>query len=172
MDTRFKKGQVAWNKKEHIKKNCPVCDTDFSVRPSLDRIRFCSMSCARKGTPSNRFGKKASEETRLKQRLAKLGIRGEKHWNWKNGGVLRKERHTLMQRDEYKQWRLSVFKRDNFTCVFCGDTSRNIHADHIKPWVTHVEIRYDLNNGRTLCIPCHKKTPTYGSRALKTQVGG
>ena len=42
-------------------------------------------------------------------------------------------------------------------------------ADHVKPWALYPELRYDLDNGRTLCVPCHKKTETYGykTRELK-----
>ena len=27
----------------------------------------------------------------------------------------------------------------------------------------------DLANGRTLCVPCHKATPTYGSKARRAK---
>ncbi|MFA7192405.1 MAG: HNH endonuclease signature motif containing protein [Candidatus Paceibacterota bacterium] len=69
---------------------------------------------------------------------------------------------------EYKLWRESVFKRDKFCCVLCGDsTSGNIEADHIMPFSTYPELRFDIDNGRTLCKPCHRKTDTYGPQALK-----
>lgn len=29
------------------------------------------------------------------------------------------------------------------------------------------ELCYELDNGRTLCKPCHKLTPTYGGKLLK-----
>ena len=64
---------------------------------------------------------------------------------------------------EYKKWRYEVFKRDNFKCVLCGDKKGgNIEADHIKDFALYPELRLDINNGRTLCKSCHKKTDNYG----------
>lgn len=68
---------------------------------------------------------------------------------------------------EYKNWRKSVFERDNYTCVLCLKKSKKddnliIQADHIKPFAFYPELRFDINNGRTLCLTCHKKTDTYG----------
>ena len=67
---------------------------------------------------------------------------------------------------EYKIWRRAVFERDNYTCVWCG--AKNgvgekviIHADHIKPFAYFPELRFAIDNGRTLCIDCHKTTESY-----------
>jgi hypothetical protein len=87
----------------------------------------------------------------------------EKHWHWR-GGVTG-QRKMMMNTLEYKNWRSSVFKRDNYICVWCGNkTSGNIEADHIKKWIDYPELRYDINNGRTLCKKCHKLTDTYGKQ--------
>ncbi|MBT9168338.1 MAG: hypothetical protein DDT19_01683 [Syntrophomonadaceae bacterium] len=79
--------------------------------------------------------------------------------NMWNGGVSkinRTERQLAMQTIEYKLWRSSVFERDNFTCVECKGHGIKLEADHIKPWRDFPELRYDINNGRTLCKVCHK----------------
>lgn len=73
---------------------------------------------------------------------------------------------------KYQLWRESVFKRDSWTCQHCGARSGNghrvvLHADHIKPFALFPKLRFDINNGRTLCVPCHKKTPTYMGRIFK-----
>lgn len=77
---------------------------------------------------------------------------------------------------EYKLWRTSVFERDRYTCVFCGEKgawnkvlSKKIilNADHIKPFSLFPELRFAIDNGRTLCVECHKKTDTYGSKVQK-----
>ncbi|MEB3215390.1 MAG: HNH endonuclease signature motif containing protein [Nostocales cyanobacterium 94392] len=163
---QFVKGMVTWNKKEPIIKNCEYCQREFSVKPSLDRVRYCSRSCIRKGKPSPMKGKKVTPETRLKQRLAKLGIRGEKHWNWR-GGNGKTERKIEMARDEYKQWRKAVFERDNYRCLDCGERGGFLNADHIYPWALYPRLRYKIENGRTLCRSCHEKTNTWGARVRK-----
>jgi len=90
--------------------------------------------------------------------------------NYKDGlSFARKgERQTLMGRREYRDWRKAVFERDNYTCVECGAKSVPLNADHIKPWVHYVESRYEISNGRTLCVPCHIATDTYGSKVFTT----
>lgn len=40
-----------------------------------------------------------------------------------------------------------------------------LNADHIKSYNQYPELREVLSNGRTLCVPCHKKTDTYGSKS-------
>ena len=93
---------------------------------------------------------------------------GENHHNWKGGvtPINAKIRKSL----EYKLWRESVFERDHYTCVWCGDKQRKGHsvilnADHIKPFAFFPELRFAIDNGRTLCVPCHKTTDTYGAKA-------
>jgi hypothetical protein len=83
--------------------------------------------------------------------------------NWAGGvtPINEKIRHSI----EYGEWRDAVLKRDNYACVLCGVGGwGNIHADHIKPFAHYPELRLELSNGRTLCKPCHLKTPTYGNR--------
>lgn len=55
---------------------------------------------------------------------------------------------------EAHEWRKRVFTRDNFTCVECGDKGR-LNAHHIVPWADSEELRFDINNGVTLCLECH-----------------
>lgn len=66
---------------------------------------------------------------------------------------------------DYKLWRKAVFERDAYTCQICGQVSGRLNADHIKSFSKHPELRLDIDNGRTLCVPCHKTTDTYAGRA-------
>lgn len=88
--------------------------------------------------------------------------RGADHWNWK-GGTSRDRR---MGDPDYRDWRKAVFGRDDYTCQMCGVRGGQLNADHIKTWRDNPELRYELSNGRTLCVECHRSTPTFGGRAL------
>jgi 5-methylcytosine-specific restriction endonuclease McrA len=58
----------------------------------------------------------------------------------------------------YERWRNEIYKRDNFTCQKCGDsTGGNLNAHHLKGFTKHPELRFNINNGITLCKLCHKK---------------
>ena len=85
---------------------------------------------------------------------AERARRGEKAAHWKGG--VGNERHVAMSRLEYKNWRLSVFERDHFTCQLCGMVGGKLQADHVLSWRDHPEWRYNSENGRTLCRKCHK----------------
>lgn len=108
------------------------------------------------------LGHPVSEETREKIGDAHRGkklpsITGNKHPRWKGGitPINKKIRHSV----EYKLWRTAVFERDHYTCVWCGNKkSGNLNADHIKPFAYFPELRFAIDNGRTLCVPCHRKT--------------
>src|SRR4030042_1240308 len=81
--------------------------------------------------------------------------RGKNNHNWK-GGI--STLHMMLRRSrEYKDWIKSVFKRDRYICVKCGNKgSGNLQAHHIFSWANYPEKRFDLENGLTLCIDCHK----------------
>lgn len=114
-----------------------------------------------------------SEEHRKKLSKAGLGkprpyLSGDKCNFWKGG--IDKPNHKIRNSLEYKIWRRAVFERDNYTCVWCGNkcTKGNpviLQADHIKPFAHYPELRFAIDNGRTLCIGCHKTTDTYGIKS-------
>jgi hypothetical protein len=126
-------------------------------------------------------GKKWKTETKAKMSKARIGkepankgkksnISKDKHWNWKGG--INDVNDTIRKSLEYRLWRTAVFERDNYTCVWCGIKSISgiaiiLHADHIKPFAYYPELRFAIDNGRTLCINCHKTTETYGYKARK-----
>ena len=62
----------------------------------------------------------------------------------------------LRDSEEYKIWRIMVYKRDNFKCQSCGKVGNNLEAHHIKPISLHPELIFSLENGITLCEDCHK----------------
>lgn len=56
----------------------------------------------------------------------------------------------------YKKWRKEVYERDKFCCRWpnCG-SRRKINAHHIKTWAHFPHLRYEINNGITLCKRHH-----------------
>jgi hypothetical protein len=159
LDTKFKKGQTAWNKKIPFVRPCLNCGVVFSTKPCLARVKCCSDRCKmllmikNRGHP--RKGKPTTFETRKKQRLAKLGRTGTLCPNFR-GGYDRTERNLAMTRDAYRQWRKSVFERDDFTCQRCFKTKCKLNAHHWLSWKLHPDFRYSVVNGVTLCEPCHR----------------
>lgn len=90
--------------------------------------------------------------------------RGENHPRYIDGGKAQWQRQKAMGRVEYKEWRRKIFERDNYTCQICGEKGKRLNADHILSWKDYPDLRYDLDNGRTLCVKCHKNTSNYGGR--------
>lgn len=173
-------------------RKCLNCSVEFPFRVSL-KVRgfngiahatqkYCSHPCSLvyrnktienrskvskslSGRPSKLQGVTVPDERRYRISVA---TKGEKHWNWK-GGISPKnnaERSSI----ELKEWRRSVFSRDKFTCQTCGYKGKGLEADHIKPWAYFPELRFIVSNGRTLCKPCHQKTPTYKGRTNFTSL--
>ena len=106
-------------------------------------------------------GKRQSIETKQKKSLrAKYLVANGSHNFWK-GGVTSKNQ-IIRSSLEYKIWREAVFKRDDYTCVWCLARSGKgktvvLNADHIQPFATNPELRFAIDNGRTLCKDCHIK---------------
>lgn len=91
---------------------------------------------------------------------------------WKGGAkVSRVERATY----EYSDWRKKVFEKDLYTCQKCGAKncvgSSNVilNAHHIRNWKDNPDVRYDINNGVTLCEDCHNRFHSIYTKRNNTQ---
>lgn len=162
--------------------NCASCGIEFTT--TQPKTLSCSGRCnlkqwraknaeknreiKRQWRRRNGMLKRGSPEHRKKISDWMVGrYVGENHPNWKNGVTPKNElaRHSV----EYKRWRKAVFERDNYTCQGCGVRGGYLEADHVKPFAFFIELRFEISNGRTLCQPCHKLTPTYKRRVLVCQ---
>jgi len=92
------------------------------------------------------------ETSHMKTQKYRLMYAKEKSPVWKGGiRTKRTERITL----EYKNWRNSVFKKDDYKCSNCNENSTNLQAHHILSWRDNPDLRYIIENGITLCKTCH-----------------
>jgi hypothetical protein len=98
-------------------------------------------------------GKNHTDAARKKTSRA---LMGDKAPNWRGGitplNTIR--RHSI----EHKEWGRKVFVRDDYTCQICLRRGGRLEAHHIKPWRENKDIQFDMQNGITLCIPCHRPT--------------
>jgi len=143
-------------KRSYTKVKCIKCGKEW-LKETFDikKWRGQCKSCAKLGNTiaTGNKGKPKSAEHRK-------NMSGPNHARWK-GGVT-PINHQIRTSFEYKLWRKSVFERDKYTCIWCKARNGNgksvtLQADHIQPFSTHPELRFAIDNGRTLCKPCHIK---------------
>ena len=143
------KGRIAWNKGK----------TGIFSTETLKKIS------------ESQKGKIVSEETRIKKSLKLKGRiltihstetrkkmsetrKGENNNNWKGG--ITPENKKIRYNPEFKEWRTAVYQRDYYTCQICGNKKGiRINAHHIKSFKEYPELRFDADNGITLCKECH-----------------
>lgn len=146
------------NRKPKTKiKFCLICNKQLgrSARYSLKRnIKYCQ-KCF---TKSPNFIDKASKNWFKKGHVpfnkGKPHLVKEMNPNWK-GGITPINR-VLRESLEYEEWRTRVFERDLYTCQECGEIGGRLQADHIKQWSLYPELRFEISNGQTLCVKCHR----------------
>ena len=102
-----------------------------------------------RGEEHPNYGKPLPISRRIKMSATKIGISIEE-WN----GF--KADENQQERDRFAvTMRQKVMKRDNFTCQVCQQYGVQMHVDHIKKWSDYPELRFEMDNCRTLCVPCH-----------------
>lgn len=142
---------------------CDKCKLNFitsyynynrSNKTKGDFCRKCSMEVYNSGENNSNFGKRL--ECGFKNgelNYASIHFKGSNNPNY-NPNLTDEERTKNRDLVENINWRISVFKRDNFKCVICEDNK--IEAHHLNSYSRFKEQRFDINNGVTLCINCHK----------------
>lgn len=142
---------------------CQWCKREFIIAPHhiLRGQKYCSRPCFWKG----KVGKTMKNKGRPLSLAHRKKLSGSLANAWRGG--VSSENEIARKRVEYRLWRAAVFLRDNYTCQMCGKRGGTLNADHIKPFAYYPDLRYAIDNGRTLCFICHIKTDTWGGRAHK-----
>lgn len=113
-------------------RECIICGESF--KPKFKSSKLCSKECLIINMVNN----------------SKL----DKNPNWKGG--IGSKNQIERRSSKFKDWRKSVFERDKYTCQDCNKLGGTLHAHHIFPFASHKDLRFDINNGKTLCVKCHK----------------
>ena len=160
-------------------KNCQVCGNEFKAKKDCQTRNqlFCSLKCyweSLKGSKPTEKQLEALESGRKIPRSnkgshwseeSKLNNRGKNNHRWRGG--ITPINFQIRNSPAMKEWKKKVFERDNWTCRECGVRGGKLVADHIKPFSLFPKLRFDINNGRTICKECDLKSDTYGGRAYK-----
>jgi hypothetical protein len=154
LNNHWKKGQIPWNK--------GLVGFNNGHKPYF----------IAKGENNPFFGKKHSEEIKKKISLAKIGnsnnlgkhwkvkdtsnmgVKGKLHWKWIKDRIKLKTRKGSEERrsSRYKEWRKKVVERDNWKCrINNADCNGRKEVHHILGFTEYEELKYEVNNGITLC---------------------
>lgn len=162
---------------------CFVCGKEVKRR---DRNKTCSFKCAgitRLGKPSWNKGRKMpyhprpdmlgkslhnkphTEETKIRMSISRQGIEKEE---WNGYKTQREKLERIKFRNTIQKL---VLERDNYTCQICGQRGGYLQVDHIQSWSDFIELRFSIDNCRTLCMDCHYEI-TFGKKKPKDIIWG
>lgn len=146
--------------------NCKLITEEIDYQDSTTLLKLMC-SCGKEFNTTFAYFKHES-----KKQCNECGIKlrsGEKSPFWKGG--VSSERDKIKQSEDYIKWRQDVYERDSYTCQCCGDDAGgNLHAHHIINFSENKGLRFDTDNGITLCNNCHNPSiygsfhNTYGTR--------
>lgn len=174
-----RKGKTPWNLGNNIDANfCIDCSKPIQHLPRK-RCRDCNLKYKRDLALKNRIRCIDCGKLSTSLRCSKCsGIhrrgmaKAEKNGNWKDG--ITSIRLMVRHLPEYREWRTSIFFRDNYVCQICGRRGCYLEADHypvmfcyllrdaIKTCGSDIELIRKYKplwkaEGRTVCKSCHPK---------------
>ncbi len=137
-------------------KICKFCGKEFTPPTrNFARDKFCSRSCASKSHPSGRTGKKNSQ---YQKDMAKLKMSGVLHPRWIKDRTKLKDDSKDRGGQLHREWSKNIKKRDGWKCRIDNKYCMGkVTAHHILSWRDYPELRYEINNGITLCEKHHPK---------------
>lgn len=163
-----------WNKGVDVAIQCKECKVLFLAKPyqinksnpTLNK-KYCSKKCSNKGHVLKRefyqdnyrkgIGRLGFPGSELRKKAAEK-MRGEKHFKWVKDRTKLKDDSKERGGQLHREWSKQVKNRDNWICkINNSDCTGKIESHHILGWAKHPELRYDINNGITLCIFHHPR---------------
>lgn len=143
---------------------CNNCSEEFFSSKKSLISKFCSVKCCREyklysGKLRPKYCETCNLEFRPKvvsQRFCSYlcsNIFKKTQPRLHNPSVPRSSKITY-----YKDWRSSVFLRDDYTCKLCNIRGGYLEAHHIYKFSNYSNLRLLVSNGVTLCKECHNKT--------------
>ena len=131
----FKKGCISWWRGKHLSEE------------HKEKVRL------------SQLGRKRGHQTEEHKRKISESNKGEKCYRYFKDRTLLKTDERLKSYDtKYKYWMLEVKKRDGWKCKINNeDCCGRLEAHHILDWINYPELRYDTNNGITLCLAHHPR---------------
>ena|SRR3990167_1270432 len=164
-------------------KECKICNKEFYIKARAKEIqKFCSKQCCGQSLKGRKIPKEIVEKTAKKNRGRKTGKfiyckrcnkkvykypRDLKHsrsfcsFRCFNKYLTENASPKRNNKIKDKKWKKKVHKRNNYTCWICG-IKKQLNAHHLKEWAHYPELRFDINNGITLCKVCHMLYTDYG----------
>jgi len=192
--TEFRSQPMAsWKTRKYCSTKCSNSHRKRALKfPEVERIKICQ-HCGKKMNWHTDYRWSGIEAWTKRKFCSKKcsdegGFRytGEDHPNYKPDARSRNRKGST------GKWISAVHAKCDYTCQDCGADGNKeevyLVAHHIKSWAEHPDLRFDVNNGTTLCVPCHelvhygkldypidedeiieKITPTSMSRRVKVQ---
>lgn len=150
-------------------RKCIKCGTEKQIHLFRRNGKYYRHTCLECCNAPFRTGKPNSGRFQKGNKPIKGFQKNHKPWNVgipHTDEVIEKIRQKTIARGKgrycwkAKEWARRVKERDAYKCQDCGSGLR-IVAHHVIPWKESEELRYELNNGKTLCQLCHTKLEGY-----------
>ena len=158
--------------KSHTQTTCITCGKSFMVQPCKLKMglgKYCSKECSERAHIEYRLCLNCG--ICFKAQKSRLEIDKDKccskacSYQYQHGGDIKNGKYipkgnpnkAIRQSFEYSEWRENIFERDSYTCQNCGQHGGRLEAHHLFGFARWPELRFDLDNGITLCEKCHAK---------------
>lgn len=146
-----------------VTKNCLVCTKVISVpRCLVQRKKFCSIDCRIKHMVGRKLTESHKQKIGEKSLGHRLSFESRKAISAKSQGLTSNQWNGFASTQNHldrvrflKTFKKQVLIRDDYTCQVCNKRGGILQVDHIQPFAEYVELRFSMNNLRTLCQECH-----------------